>query len=376
MAGIYIHVPFCKTRCIYCDFYTRTDISSKRNYVLALCKEMVLRKDYLNGEKIETIYFGGGTPSQLNRDDFDQIFAEIFKNFEISEDAEITMEANPDDLNPRYLKTIESLPFNRLSMGVQSFNDDELRFLKRRHSAKQAKEAVLKAKSAGFKNISIDLMYGLPNQTLDIWHNNLNEAIQLDIQHISSYHLIYEQGTRLYRMFKLGDVKQVDEDLSVDMFSAMIDRLATAGFEHYEISNFAKDTLYSKHNSSYWQGIKYLGLGPAAHSYDGENRAWGIPSISKYVERIGNNELPIEIEYLNKNTRYNDFILTGMRTKWGVNLNDLEKLFGPIKKDYCLKNGSKYIDKGFVIYEDNVLKLTKTGIFISDGIMSDLMWVD
>lgn len=376
MAGIYIHVPFCKTRCIYCDFYTRTDMSSKNNYVGAICQEIELRKDYLKGERIETIYFGGGTPSQLNKEDFVQIFAEIYKNFKIADDAEITMEANPDDLNNTYLKTIASLPFNRLSMGVQSFNDEELRFLKRRHSAERAKDAVLEAKTFGFKNISIDLMYGLPNQTLDIWYKNLEEAIHLDIQHISSYHLIYEQGTRLYRMFKLGDVKQVDEDLSVEMFSAMIDKLASAGFEHYEISNFAKEGLYSKHNSSYWQGKKYLGLGPAAHSYDGENRAWGVPSISKYVEHINNKELPIEIEYLDKNTRYNDFILTGMRTKWGVNLSDLERLFGTNKKDYCLKNVTKYINQGSVVNQNNVLKLTKDGIFISDGIMSDLMWVD
>ncbi|MFV0330480.1 MAG: radical SAM family heme chaperone HemW [Dysgonomonas sp.] len=375
MAGIYIHVPFCKTRCIYCDFYTRTDISPKNNYVQALCKEIELRKNYISGEKIKTIYFGGGTPSQLSYDDFSRIFETIYNRFDVAPTAEITMEANPDDLTSHYLQIIQKLPFNRLSIGIQSFNDDELKFLKRRHSAAKAKEAVGLCKSLGYDNISIDLMYGLPGQTMEIWQKNLDEAISLDIQHISSYHLIYEQGTRLYRLFKLGDVKPVDEDLSVDMFSVMIDKLSIAGFEHYEISNFAKSGLYSKHNSSYWLGEKYLGLGPAAHSFDGQNRAWNIASISKYIDGIAEEKPAIEVEVLDTNTRYNDFILTGMRTKWGVNLKELEDQFGMGMKNYCIKNVQKYINQGFVHQENNVLKLTRTGIFISDGIMSDLMWV-
>ncbi len=375
MAGIYIHVPFCKTRCIYCDFYTRTDISPKNNYVQALCKEIELRKNYISGEKIKTIYFGGGTPSQLSYDDFSRIFETIYNWFDVAPTAEITMEANPDDLTSHYLQTIQKLPFNRLSIGIQSFNDDELKFLKRRHSAAKAKEAVGLCKSLGYDNISIDLMYGLPGQTMEIWQKNLDEAISLDIQHISSYHLIYEQGTRLYRLFKLGDVKPVDEDLSVDMFSVMIDKLSIAGFEHYEISNFAKSGLYSKHNSSYWLGEKYLGLGPAAHSFDGQNRAWNIASISKYIDGIAEGKPAIEVEVLDTNTRYNDFILTGMRTKWGVNLKELEDQFGMGMKNYCIKNVQKHINQGFVHQENNVLKLTRTGIFISDGIMSDLMWV-
>jgi len=351
-------------------------MSPKLDYISAVCKEITLRKGYTGNEAVKTIYFGGGTPSQLSEEDFQQIFASINITFKVSRDAEITMEANPDDLNDKYLKTLENLPFNRLSIGIQSFNDTELRFLKRRHSAEKAKEAVKSAKAMGFKNISIDLMYGLPDQTMDIWKKNLDEAISLDIQHISSYHLIYEQGTILYRLFKLGDVKPVNEDLSVEMFSTMIDKLTSAGFEHYEISNFAKDGLYSRHNSSYWLGTKYLGLGPAAHSFDGQNRAWNIPSISKYLEGINSGKLPIEIELLDENTRYNDFILTGMRTMWGVNIDKLDKLFGSDKKNYCLRNVKKYIDQGFVTLTNNTLKLTRKGIFISDGIMSDLMWID
>lgn len=374
MAGIYIHVPFCKTRCIYCDFYTRTDISPKEDYVNALCKEIELRNSYIGKETVNTIYFGGGTPSQLSYDNFLRIFDTLNNNFEIAGDAEITMEANPDDLNIRYLESIKNLPFNRLSIGIQSFDDKELQFLKRRHSAIQAKEAVKRSQDNGFENISIDLMYGLPNQTMEIWQKNLHEAINLNIQHISSYHLIYEQGTRLYRLFKHGNVKPVNEDLSVEMFSVMIDKLSDAGFEHYEISNFARNGLYSRHNSSYWLDAKYLGLGPAAHSYDGQNRAWNIASISKYIEGINMSVPKTEIEYLDKNTRYNDFILTGMRTMWGVDLLKLEKLFGSFMKEYALRNVQKYVDQGFATNQDNVLKLARNGIFISDGIMSDMMW--
>ena len=376
MAGIYIHVPFCKTRCIYCDFYTRTDMSPKHNYVSAVCREMELRKHYISNEIVKTIYFGGGTPSQLSYGDFQRIFDTIRANFTVASDAEITMEANPDDLDTKYLETLRRLPFNRLSIGIQSFDDNELKFLKRRHSAERAIDVVSLCKSSGYNNISIDLMYGLPNQTMDIWQRNLEQAINLNVQHISSYHLIYEQGTRLYRLFKLGDVKPVDEDLSVQMFSAMIDSLSDAGFEHYEISNFARNGLYSKHNSSYWLGEKYLGLGPAAHSFDGHNRAWNIPSISKYVEAIEQANPAIETECLDKNTSYNDFILTGMRTMWGVNLVVLESRFGTSMKDYCMRNVQKYINQGFVTNNDNVLKLTREGIFISDGIMSDLMCVE
>jgi oxygen-independent coproporphyrinogen-3 oxidase len=375
MAGIYIHVPFCKTRCIYCDFYTRTDISPRHSYISALCEEIKLRGNYIAGEDIKTIYFGGGTPSLLSYDDFNRVFDAVYNEFRIQPDVEITMEANPDDLTPRYMETLRKLSFNRLSIGIQSFDDEELKFLKRRHSAAKAIEAVRLCKSSGYDNISIDLMYGLPRQTMDIWGNNLNTAIELDIQHISSYHLIYEQGTRLYRLFKAGDVIPVDEDLSADMFSVMIDRLASAGFEHYEISNFARNGLYSRHNSSYWLGDKYLGLGSAAHSYDGQNRAWNVASISKYIEGIGEGSPDLEVEYPGENTRYNDFILTGMRTKWGVNLSELESRFGAQMKSFCLKNARKYIDQGFLSLDNETLKLTRKGIFISDGIMSDLMWV-
>lgn len=375
MAGIYIHVPYCRTRCIYCDFFTQTNLSSRLDYVSALCKEVELRKDYLKNETVRTIYFGGGTPSLLLAEDFNRIFKAIYDTFQVSEDVEITLEANPDDLSSEYIAILRSFPFNRLSIGIQSFNDLELKFINRRHTAKEAIDAVNRVQDAGFNNMSIDLMYGLPNQSMDIWKSNLNTAISLGVQHISSYHLIYEEGTKLYRLFKKGEVKEANEDLSLDMFSTMIDELSNANFEHYEISNFAKNGLYSKHNTSYWLGDKYLALGPAGHSFDGKDRAFNIASIPKYIAGIEKGKPRIEIEVLETSSQYNDFILTGMRTKWGVDLNKLETRFGAEYLNFCLKNAQKYIELGDVIHQDSKLKLTRKGIFISDGIMSDLMWV-
>lgn len=375
MAGIYIHVPYCRTRCIYCDFFTQTNLSSRLDYVSALCKEVELRKDYLKKETVRTIYFGGGTPSLLLAEDFNRIFKAIYDTFQVSEDVEITLEANPDDLSSEYIAILRYFPFNRLSIGIQSFNDLELKFINRRHTAKEAIDAVNRVQDACFNNMSIDLMYGLPNQSMDIWKSNLDTAISLGVQHISSYHLIYEEGTKLYRLFKKGEVKEADEDLSLDMFSTMIDELSNANFEHYEISNFAKNGLYSKHNTSYWLGDKYLALGPAAHSFDGKDRAFNIASIPKYIAGIEEAKPKIEIEVLETSSQYNDFILTGMRTKWGVDLNKLETRFGAEYLNFCLKNAQKYIELGDVIHQDSKLKLTRKGIFISDGIMSDLMWV-
>lgn len=375
MAGIYIHVPYCKQRCIYCDFFTQTNLTSRLDYVSAICEEIALRKDYINQEFVKTIYFGGGTPSLLTYDDYQRIFEKIFSTFQVVKDAEITLEANPDDLSADYLKQLISLSFNRLSVGIQSFNDEELKFLNRRHSASEAIHAIQRAQAVGFQNISIDLMYGLPKQTMDIWENNLSTAISLNIQHISAYHLIYEEGTKLYQLFQAGRVNQVEEDLSLTMFSTMIDRLSEAGFEHYEISNFAKPNLISKHNTSYWLGDKYLGLGPSAHSFDGKDRGFNIPSIAKYIEGIEKGNLNIECEILDKDSQYNEFILTGLRTKWGIDLNILTQKFGDKYLNYCLANSEKHIIAQDLTKIGDTLKLTRKGIFISDAIMSDLMWV-
>lgn len=377
MAGIYIHVPFCKTRCIYCDFFTRTNTTLKSPYVDALCKEISLRKDYLNSQEfINTIYFGGGTPSQLSESELSDILVAIKENFMVSNDAEVTLEANPDDLNSDYLDMLIRLGFNRLSMGVQSFDDNMLKFLNRRHSAQRAVDAVQMSQKAGFSNISIDLMYGLPNQNMDLWKESIDRAIDLDIQHVSAYHLIYEKGTKLYRLHEKGAVRSVDEDISLDMFAMLIEKLGDAGFMHYEISNFAKDNLISRHNSSYWLGESYLGLGPSAHSYNTENRCWNISSIPKYIDAIENGQPLLEIESLDLKTRYNDLVLTGLRTMWGINKDTLSVEFGADMLRYFERNINKYIQSEDVIFDSVKYKIAPKGIFISDSIMSDLMYID
>lgn len=375
MAGIYIHVPFCKTRCNYCDFFTGTDKSPQEEYIAAVCNEIRLRKDYLKENLIHTIYFGGGTPSQLGKANFRYIFESIFQNFDIATDAEITLEANPDDLNEDYLKDLQSLPFNRISIGIQSFDDNELHFLNRRHSAQKAITVVEAAKKHGFSNISIDLMYGLPNQTLEIWEKNIKQAISLDVQHISAYHLIYEKNTPLFKICQEKQITPIDEELSLKMFSSLINKLSNAGFIHYEISNFGKENFFSRHNTSYWTGKKYLGIGPAAHSYNGEDRAWNIASVPLYIDGIKNNIPVIEIEKLETKDKYNDFILTGMRTMWGIDLLILQSLFGSEMLNYCMQYAQKHIQSGMIVKTGNQLRLTPKGIFISDNIMSDLMFV-
>ncbi len=374
MAGIYIHIPFCKTRCIYCDFFSTTEESKVDAFADALCREIVLRKEEIN-EPISTIYFGGGTPSQLQQKYFLQIFNSIKSNFRIESDAEITIEANPDDLSTDYIEILTTMPFNRLSVGIQSFNDNDLKFLNRRHSAQKAVDVVKLCQHAGFDNISIDLMYGIPDQSMEVWKNNLQKAIELNVQHISAYHLIYEEQTRLYSLLEANKIVPISDELSVEMFSTLISTLTAHGFEHYEISNFARDKMYSKHNTSYWQNKNYIGLGPSAHSYNGKNRSWNRSSLNEYLE-INNGIIPeSEIEYLTKYQQYNEFILTGLRTVWGVNLVTLKNSFGYELYDFCLTNAEKLIRHDLLYIKNDSLILTQKGIFISDGIMSDLMWI-
>jgi putative oxygen-independent coproporphyrinogen III oxidase len=375
MAGIYIHVPFCSKRCTYCDFFSSTNMQNKEIYVDSVVKELELRKEYLSGEGIGTIYFGGGTPSQLDIRAFERIFETISRLYQVDEDAEITLEANPDDMTPGYVEGIATLPFNRVSMGVQSFKDEDLHFLNRRHDIRQAFKAIALCKENGLINLSIDLIYGLPGQSMEDWQFNLSEAIRLDIPHLSSYHLIYEEGTPLFRQLHSGKVKPVMEELSVAMFTELIDTLADAGYEQYEISNFAKNKLYSRHNSSYWKGIKYLGVGPSAHSFDGKTRQWNVSSMTKYFKGIAAGFPDVEMEELDTKTSYNDFIITGLRTMWGVDLHELQKLYGEELLTYCMKQAAPHLKNGLLVNADSVLKLTRQGIFISDGIMSDLLYV-
>lgn len=375
MAGLYIHVPFCAKRCLYCDFFSNTEMKYKEPYVAALIREMELRKGYMGKEPLETIYFGGGTPSQLQPHDFERIFDAIPRLFDTGSSLEITLEANPDDMTAEYVKQISTLPFNRISMGVQSFKEEDLRFLNRRHDRQQALRAVELCKENGLNNISIDLIYGLPGQTQQDWEANLDTAIRLDIPHISAYHLIYEEGTALYKLMKAGKISPVEEDTSVALFSTLIDRLTANGYLHYEISNFARPGMSSRHNSSYWKGIKYLGIGPSAHSYNGETRQWNVASLPAYLQAIEKGTPDVEIETLDINTRYNDFIITGLRTMWGVKFDDIQQQFGKEKLIYCQKQAAPYLKQGLLIEKDGTLTLSKEGIFVSDGIMSDLLWV-
>ena len=380
MAGIYIHIPFCKTRCIYCDFFSSTSMQKKEDYIHALCREIELRKDYLEEQSIDTIYFGGGTPSQLSAADLEKILNTLSGRQTASGGTnpiaakEITIEANPDDITEEYLSMIIR-HFNRISIGIQSFQDKDLRFLNRRHSASQAIEAVKNCQEAGFKNISIDLMYGLPEQTLDEWKENLKTALSLGVQHISAYHLIYEEDTALYKLLEQNKVQEADEELSVKFFSEMIDVLTGAGFIHYETSNFALPGYISKHNFSYWTGEHYLGIGASAHSFNGISRQWNIDSIEQYIQQINENIIPAETEIINETTAYNDYVLTGLRTRQGINLQVIESRFGEIRRRYCEQQAQKHINNDTLLLEEGVLKISSKGMFLSDGIMSDLMFV-
>ena len=376
MAGIYIHIPFCKRRCIYCDFFSTTQSEKKPAYVSALCQELEIRKDYLEGEDIETIYLGGGTPSQLTHEELDAIFTYIYKTYRVNPDAEITLEANPDDLTSEYVAMLRQLPINRISMGIQTFQEETLKLLHRRHTATQAIEAFQRCREAGFQNISIDLMYGLPGETLETWKQDLQQAIDLHPEHISAYHLIYEEDTVLWKLREQHQVEEADEDLSVLLFSTLIDKLTEAGYQHYEISNFCLPGLHSRHNSSYWTGKKYLGCGPSAHSFNGTSRQWNVASLEKYMKGIELGNPDYEIEELNLYTRYNDFVLTSIRTCWGMPLSHLHTTFGEELYHYCLRMAKPHIREGVLEIREDVLKLTRRGIFVSDGIMSDLMWVD
>ena len=376
MAGIYIHIPFCKRRCIYCDFFSTTQSEKKSAYVRALCRELEMRRDYVGGEEIETIYLGGGTPSQLTEEELKAIFSSIYHIYKVKTNAEITLEANPDDLKPEYVAMLRQLPVNRISMGIQTFQEETLKLLHRRHTATQAIEAFRRCREAGFQNISIDLMYGLPGETLETWKEDLRQAINLRPEHISAYHLIYEEDTALWRLREQHCVEEADEELSVSLFTTLIDRLTEAGYQHYEISNFCLSGMHSRHNSSYWTGKKYLGCGPSAHSFNGVSRQWNVASLEGYIKGVEEGVLDYEVEELDLYTRYNDFVLTSIRTAWGMPLSKLRSEFGEDLYSYCMRMAKPHEDQGVLENREGVLRLTRKGIFVSDGIMSDLMWVN
>lgn len=376
MAGIYIHIPFCKTRCIYCDFYSTTRSELKRKYIHALCRELKARKEYLHGEPVKTIYFGGGTPSQLEEEDFKQVFKTIEETYGLESAQEITLEANPDDLTEAYVSMLRSLPFNRISMGIQTFDDPTLKLLNRRHDAAQAIEAVHRCRKAGFRNISIDLIYGLPGETDERWRHDLQQAVTLNVEHISAYHLTYEEGTRIYELLQSHRVNEVDEESSVRFFTMLMDTLSAAGYEHYEISNFCEPGLHSRHNTSYWQGIPYLGCGPSAHSYNGKEREWNVASLEEYIRSVEAGERQHELELLSPTTRYNEYVMTRLRTQRGISPSEIEQEFGTKLWQYCMQTATPHLDSGKLERKDDHLRLTRQGIFVSDGIISDLMFIE
>lgn len=376
MNSLYLHIPYCISRCGYCDFHSSTCLDDKDQYIKALCLEIKQRKDYLNGNVLDTIYFGGGTPSLLNKAQFAHIFSAIEKHFSIAQNAEITLEANPNDISESYMNDLIELGFNRISIGIQSFNDSDLRVINRRHSGQEAIDAVTMAQKAGFKNISIDLIFGLPLQTIASWQQNLEQALSLNIQHISSYNLMYEKGTDFDRKKQKGILKEIDEDISLEMFQLLIEKSSEHGFIHYETSNFALEGHYSKHNTNYWRGDAYLGIGAGAHSYNGKNRRWNVSDNKAYIDGIKTINPIFELEVLDQETAYNEFIMTGLRTIWGCNLQELKQRFGQEMLDYCLQAAEVFIKAKQIIVENDSMLITPEALFISDKIMSDLMYIN
>lgn len=367
--GIYIHVPFCQSRCIYCDFYSTTyGAEWKRSYVDTLKREMQLRREEINTSRVPSLYIGGGTPSQLPSSLLQEVFLAIQDNFTLDKNAEVTIEANPDDVTPEWLAALRQTPVNRISMGVQTLSDSLLRFLNRRHTSRQAIEAVHCCQDAGYSNISLDLIYGLPGQTLSDWHADVKQLLKLGVPHISAYALSYEDGTALSKMLQEGSVNEASDELSWQMYEYLMDETAAAGMEHYEISNFAKPGMHSRHNSSYWDGSPYLGLGPGAHSYDGGSvRRSNNTSLKEYVQATA--DVPHQEEILTSEELYDELVMTRLRTASGLNLD----LLTPEQKSYCQEMARPHIHSGNLLQEGDVLRLSRKGIFISNSIISDLM---
>ncbi len=374
MAGIYIHIPFCKSRCIYCGFYSTTLLDLRKKYINAVCREMELRKNYIR-EPFSTIYLGGGTPSLLDEAELTKLFLYINNVYDVDRNAEITMECNPDDITPKFTNMLSRLPINRVSMGAQTFADSRLRLLHRRHNSDEVKHAVKLLREAGIKNISIDLMFGFPDESLSQWKEDISAALALNVEHISAYSLMYEEDTPLWKMLDTGKVKEIDEELSLTMFKELVCQLTDAGYEHYEISNFARPGYRSRHNSSYWHQVPYIGLGAAAHSFDLNSRQWNVADLKLYIEEINNGIIPMEREELDNDTTFNDIITTALRTSDGIDLNAMETRLGKRYRNTLISAAGKHIEQGLLEIRHDRLRLTAEGIFISDMVMSDLMIV-
>ncbi len=387
MSGIYIHIPFCKQACHYCDFHFSTSMKKAAEMVSALSKEIVMRKNEFQDEAVETIYFGGGTPSRLSIAELRFLISEVYANYEVAENPEITIEANPDDLSEEYLKALSEIGINRLSIGIQSFFEDDLVMMNRAHNSVEA-EKCLELATKYFDNISLDLIYGIPGMSNEKWRKNIEMALSFGISHISSYALTVEPKTALNKLIQTGKIAKPQDEVAAAHFQILVEILENNGFIHYELSNFGKENYFSKNNSAYWLGKKYIGIGPSAHSYDGISRSWNVSNNALYLKALEENKLPNEIEILSKNDRYNEYIMTGLRTIWGVSLKRIEEEFGIKYLDYLQKQAQKFIDDDLLTIVrssdsafgrnciENILKPTPKGKFLTDGIASDLFIIN
>ncbi|KIA93270.1 coproporphyrinogen III oxidase [Flavobacterium sp. KMS] len=382
MSGIYIHIPFCKQACNYCDFHFSTSMKKKDDMVLAIAKEIAMRKNEFelldstgNENQIETIYFGGGTPSVLSNEEINFLISEIYKNYKVVDNPEITLEANPDDLSKDRIIELSKSSINRLSIGIQSFFEDDLKMMNRAHNSVEAKKCLEEA-TKYFDNISLDLIYGVPGMSNEKWKHNIETALSFGIPHISSYALTVEPKTALSKLIQTGKVAKPNDEVASAHFMILVETLEANGFIHYELSNFGKENYFSKNNSAYWLGKKYIGVGPSAHSYDGVSRSWNISNNSLYLKSIQDNQLPNEVEILSVSDRYNEYIMTGLRTIWGVSLDRIEKEFGTDYLVYLKKQAEKFLNDELVSVENNILKPTAKGKFLTDGIASDLFYLN
>lgn len=375
MAGIYIHIPFCKQACHYCDFHFSTSMKKKDAMILALANEIKLRKWEFENQIVETIYFGGGTPSILQIADLRFLIDEVFKNYSVIENPEITLEANPDDLTEDRIIELSKTKINRLSIGIQSFFEDDLKLMNRAHNAEEAKKC-LEMATQYFDTISLDLIYGIPGMTNENWKKNIEMTLSFGIPHISSYALTVEPKTALHKLIQTGKIEKPNDELAQEHFSILVEMLEANDFIHYELSNFGKENYFSKNNSSYWLGKKYIGIGPSAHSYNGISRSWNVSNNSLYIKAIQENQLPNEEETLTITDQYNEYIMTGLRTIWGVSLDKIKMDFGITYLDYLMTQVQKFLNDDLVFIEDNVLKPTKKGKFLTDGIASDLFYLN
>jgi oxygen-independent coproporphyrinogen-3 oxidase len=375
MSGIYIHIPFCKQACHYCDFHFSTSMKKKEEMVLAIAKELQMRKTEFENEMVETIYFGGGTPSVLTIDEIRYLIDAVYDNYKVSENPEITLEANPDDLSSERIIELSNSPINRLSIGIQSFFEDDLKMMNRAHNSAEAQKCLVEA-TKYFDNISLDLIYGIPGMSNEKWKQNIETALSFGVPHISSYALTVEPKTALKKLIQTGKIAKPNDELAQEHFAILVETLEANDFIHYELSNFGKANYFSKNNSAYWLGKKYLGIGPSAHSYDGVSRSWNVSNNTLYLKSIQEDKLPNEVEVLSITDRYNEYIMTGLRTIWGVSLDRIETEFGSKYLEYLLKQAQKFLTDDLLSIENNILKPTPKGKFLTDGIASDLFYLN